>query len=206
MVLAIRLGSSARIRIVCPIAQGAAVRIQAAARGYFARRVCALLSTASGISAGSHDACAPRALEAEDRWGDLAPVGASCNQPRVSVLNPDAAAFVPRGMAQSLPNISMAGVASTVAAQVSTAVCAEVGALMGAFMCRMAASRRSGGRQRRAERVRRRNVRQLGCVHGAFVGDEQSVRRFHAAASSCGVVVGMDASDSESEYFSADDA
>ena len=67
---------------------------------------------------------------------------------------------------------------------------------------------RSGGRQRRTMRTMRR-VRRLGIICQAYVGEEQSMRRFVAAASAHGILYVSDVSSSDSssdeEYFSAEE-
>jgi hypothetical protein len=127
-----------------------------------------------------------------------------------SRLNPRAAIFVPRaaGRPSSAPSVSLDGIVAEVVLQVTTSVRAEIGAWMGTLVCRMATPRLSGGRQRRAARVRRRGVRQLGCGHFAFVGEDEGQRRFYEAASASGVTVGFDVysdSASEGDYYSAEE-
>jgi len=116
---------------------------------------------------------------------------------QTSGLNPRARDFVPQ-------SASVAHIASAVVVHVTAAVRAEMGMWMGTLAHRLLVSRRSGGRQRRAERVRRRGVRQLGCVHSAFVGEENGQRQFRSAAAAHGISIEGDDL-SEDGYYSAEE-
>ena len=63
--------------------------------------------------------------------------------------------------------------------------------------------RRTGGRQRRKARSRRRCVRELGRSNAAYVGGDASLERFRRAMSLRGY--NLDFSDNDSDYFSATD-
>ena len=84
--------------------------------------------------------------------------------------------------------------------------------LLCALACRTAhvGPARTGGRQRRTERIRKRNARDLGCRHHAFAGEQQSMSRFVEAMGAIGVIVSSDESDDytadESDYYTADES
>ena len=68
---------------------------------------------------------------------------------------------------------------------------------------RSEAPRRTGGRQRRKARSRRRSVRELGRSYSAYVGGDVSLERFRSAMLSRGY--DLDISDVDSDYFSVSD-
>ena len=84
----------------------------------------------------------------------------------------------------------------------------ELGGWMAVLACRiaeLAAPRRSGGRQRRKDRARRRVRRDLGVRHPGLVGDGLAERRFAEAAAAHGIGCGGDVAESESDYHSAEE-
>ena len=74
------------------------------------------------------------------------------------------------------------------------------------LVCHLTASRRSGGRQRRVQRTRKRCVRQMRCTRPAFVGGDEGHRRFRSAAAVCGIVTEeLEEGASEADYCSAEE-
>ena len=77
-------------------------------------------------------------------------------------------------------------------------------ALVSTLCMRSEVPRRTGGRQRRKARSRRRSVRELGRSYAAFVGDDVSLERFRSAMSSRGYDIDFSDGDGD-DYFSVSD-